>query len=73
MKEKEKYSPTKYFSEMAHYETERMIKIAESETRLEFYKNFKTSREGRHTILSLKNEIVQDCLLKIWDFIRNSW
>lgn len=43
-----KYSPTKYFSEMAHWETEKILKIAEAETRLEFYKTFKTVHEGKH-------------------------
>lgn len=47
---KEQYSPTKYFSQMAHFETERILKIAEAETRLEFYKHFKNAREGEHGI-----------------------
>lgn len=35
---------------MAHWETEKILKIAEAETRLEFYKTFKTAHEGKHGI-----------------------
>lgn len=33
---------------MAHFETERILKVAEAQTRLDFYKNFKSAREGKH-------------------------
>lgn len=48
VQEKEPYSPTKYISEMLHFETERIIKIAEAETRLEFRKTFKNARKRKH-------------------------